>query len=129
MRQHVKAVGALYIGLGVLRLFVALVAFLAILGGGLISGDPTAVRVTSIVAPLVAIFLVTLGLPGIVGGYGLLKGKSWARYLVMVLAVFNLFDFPIGTILSLYTYWVLFHQESSVLFGDDNGLKASMATG
>ncbi len=129
MRQHVKAVGALYIGLGVLRLFVALVAFLAILGGGLISGDPMAVRVTSIAAPLVAIFLVTLGLPGIVGGYGLLKGKSWARYLVMVLAVFNLFDFPIGTILSLYTYWVLFHQESSVLFGDDNGLKASMATG
>lgn len=129
MRQHVKALGALYIGLGVLRLFVALAAFLAILGSGIISGDPIAVQVTSIVAPLVAVFLVTLGLPGIIGGYGLLKGKSWARYLVMVLAVFNLFDFPVGTILSVYTYWVLFHQESVVLFDDEAGLKATMATG
>ena len=129
MKQHVNVVGALYIVMGTLRLGVAFFAFVAIIGGGLISGDPEAMLVTSIVAPLVGLFLLLLSVPGIVGGIGLIKGKSWARYLVMVLAVFNLLDFPIGTAISLYSFWVLLQDETGLLFGDQPKFEAQMATG
>jgi hypothetical protein len=129
MKQHINVVGYLYIGLGALRIGAALLAFLAIIGGGLISGDPTAMLVTTIVAPIVALFLVALGIPGIIGGYALMQGKSWARYLVMFLAVFNLLDFPIGTFISVYTFWVLLHSETPQLFDDEPKFKIQMAAG
>ena len=129
MKQHINVVGALYIGLGALRVVAAVLAFLAIIGGGLISGDPTAMLATTIIAPVVALFLVALGIPGMIGGYALIQGKSWARYLVMFLAVFNLFDFPVGTFISVYTFWVLLHSESAQLFGAEPKFETQMAAG
>jgi len=116
MKQHVTIVASLNIGFGLLKLLVAAFVFLAVVGGGLISGDAEAMAITAIVGPAVASFLVLLAVPGIVGGLGLLKGKSWARILVLVLAVFDLVDFPVGTAISLYTLWVLLHNDTRELF-------------
>ena len=116
MKQHVTVVAALQIASGVLKIFVAVIAFVAIVGGGLLSGDVEAMAITGLVGPVVSFFLVMLAVPSILGGIGLLKGKAWARILVLVLAVFNLLDFPLGTMISLYTFWVLLHGETSELF-------------
>lgn len=116
MEKHVTVVGVLRIGLGVLGLFAALIVFAAVVGGGLISGDREAMRITAIVGPVIAFFLVLVSLPGIIGGIGLLKYKSWARILVMILAVFDLFNIPIGTALGIYTFWVLMRDETAQLF-------------
>lgn len=40
-------------------------------------------------------------------GWGLLKRKSWARMLALVLAFLGLLSFPFGTALGVYTIWVL----------------------
>ena len=116
MKQHVTIVATLHIIFGLVKLLLAAIAFVAIVGGGLISGDPEAMAITGIVGPIVAFFLVALAIPGIVGGIGLLKGKSWARLLVLVLAVLDLLDFPLGTAISIYTIWVLLNSETSALF-------------
>ncbi len=116
MKQHVTVVAALQIASGVLKIFAAVIAFVAIVGGGLLSGDVEAMAITGLVGPAVSFFLVMLAIPSILGGIGLLKGKAWARILVLVLAVFNLLDFPLGTMISLYTFWVLLHDETSELF-------------
>ena len=61
-----------------------------------------------------------LAVPSIAGGVGLLKGKFWARILVLILGIFNLIDFPIGTLIGIYTIWVLLNQETALLFeGED----------
>ena len=126
MKQHVTVVGALHIGLGILKLFAAVVALFAIVGGGLFSGDAEAMLVTGIVGPAVSLFLFLLAVPSIVGGIGLLKGKSWARILVLILGIFSLIDFPIGTIIGLYTLWVLLNQDTALLF-DREAKTASFA--
>ena len=128
MKQHVTVVGALHIGLGVLKLFAAVVAFFAIVGGGVLSGDAEAMLVTGIVGPAVGLFLFLLAVPSIAGGVGLLKGKSWARILVLILGIFNLIDFPIGTLIGLYTLWVLLNQETALLF-DGEAKAANFAAG
>ena len=60
---------------------------------------------------------------GIVGGIGLLKGKNWARVLVLFLAVLDLIDFPIGTAIGAYTFWVLLNNETSAMFDGAGGSK------
>jgi hypothetical protein len=65
---------------------------------------------------LILIFLVILSLPQLVGGIGLLKKRSWARILIIIASIFGLFHFPFGTILSIYSLWVLFSLGGEELF-------------
>lgn len=49
------------------------------------------------------IFLsMILFLPALAGGIGLLRGKTWARIIVLLLSILMLFIFPIGTVLGGY---------------------------
>jgi hypothetical protein len=44
---------------------------------------------------------------GFVAGWGLLERRPWARTLAIVVAVIALFNPILGTILGIYTLWVL----------------------
>lgn len=116
METHVKIVAWLYIILGVLGVLAAGIVFLAVAGGGLISGDRTAITVTGIVAFAVSGFLLLVSAPGIIAGIGLLSFRPWARILALILGVLNLPAFPTGTILGVYTLYALLDDESSRLF-------------
>ena len=127
MKQHVTIVATLQIVFGVLKLLLAAIIFVVFAAGGLISGDLQAMAIIGTVGLIVVVFLVALAIPGIVGGIGLLKGKSWARLLVLVLAVLDLLDFPLGTAVSVYTIWVLLNGETSALFSGKSLNDAEMA--
>ncbi len=116
MEQHVKMLGIIYIILSVLGILGGLIVLFTVGGAGLISGDPEAMAVTAIVATSIAIFALIVSLPGIIGGWGLLKRQSWARYLVLILGFINLLNIPFGTILGIYTLWVLFKEEAAQYF-------------
>jgi hypothetical protein len=116
MGKHIILLGWLYIVLSALGLLIALIVFTAVVGGGLISGDREAIAITSIVGSVVSGFLVLLSVPGIIAGIGLLKFRPWARMLALVLGILNLFNFPLGTALGVYTIWALLNDESTVVF-------------
>jgi hypothetical protein len=119
MDTHVKVLGWLWIVIGALGLLGALCAFVSIAGGGLISGEQDAIIATSITAIVIGSLIFLLSIPSIIAGIGLLKYKSWARILAIILAVLNLFAFPIGTALGIYTLWALLNKETTPLF--ENG--------
>jgi hypothetical protein len=121
MEKHVTLVGIFHIGLGALGLVGALIAFLFVVGGGLISGEPEAMVATTVIGSLIALVVGVLSVPAIVGGIGLLRYKPWARILVMILAVIDLFNVPIGTAVGIYTLWVLLQDETAALFGVEPG--------
>jgi len=64
----------------------------------------------------VVMFLLVISAPGIIGGYGILKKYSWARVLVHILGALNLLNIPFGTILGVYTFWVLLNEEAAKEF-------------
>jgi hypothetical protein len=117
MKSHVNVVAMLHIGLGALGVLAAIIIFVAVVGGGLLSGDQDAIVITRIVGSVLAAFFVLISAPSIIGGIGLLRRESWARVLVMILAVFQLFNVPIGTAVAIYTFWVLMQDETARLFG------------
>lgn len=115
-KEHVTVVAALRIGMSIVMLFGAAIVFVSVVGGGLLSGDLEAIRITGIVGTAVAGFLALLSVPGIVAGIGLLRRRNWARILTLVLSVFDLLAFPIGTLIAVYSIWILMQRETEVLF-------------
>ncbi len=121
MEKHVTVVGALRIGFGALGVLIALFVVVAIVGGGLISQDQEAILITSIVGPVVAAFILLFSLPSIIGGFGLLRRKSWARILVLILSLLDLLIIPIGTVFGGYSIWVLLNDETEEMFQSASG--------
>jgi len=116
MEIHVKVLGWLYIALGILGILGAAALFIVMVGGGLISGDEIAMKVTTLVGLIISGVLVLLSLPGIIVGVGLIQFQPWARILALVLGLLNLVAFPIGTLLGIYTIFVLLDVGTSPLF-------------
>ncbi len=115
MQQHITILGWLYIALGALGVFFA-VMILVIMGGvGMASGDAQAAALMGGLGLVIGIFAAALSLPSLIGGWGLLKGKSWSRILAIVLGCIQLLGFPVGTAIGIYTLWALTRPEAESL--------------
>jgi hypothetical protein len=117
---HVKVLGWLYILSSALMLVMGFLGLLLFAGIGLFgaidSAEPEAFAVLTILGTLGLIFFGLLSLPGLAAGYGLLKHKSWGRILALIVGIFKLFNFPLGTALAIYTFWVLIQDDASAYF-------------
>jgi hypothetical protein len=75
-----------------------------------------------------------LAVPGIVAGVGLFRYQPWARILGIIVSVFGLLRFPLGTIVGAYVIWVLVSKECTRLFEsksreEDPGLLSDTESG
>lgn len=116
MSTHVKIIGWLHIVFGVLGIFTAFAVFGGSMLGGLFSGSMKGMISMGVIGTFGAILVAALAIPGLIAGYGLLKYYEWARILTIVIAVLELIRFPFGTILGIYSLWVLLSSEGSALF-------------
>jgi hypothetical protein len=62
----------------------------------------------------IGVFLTATGILGLIAGWGLMERQPWARTLAIVAGFFALFHFGVGTVLGIYTLWVLLPQESAM---------------
>ncbi|KAA3663671.1 MAG: hypothetical protein DWQ04_09610 [Chloroflexi bacterium] len=120
IEQHVKILGWLHIAMNALVVLIAAVVFVILMVVGVASGDPDAAVILPIVAISIAGFLFVLSAIGILTGWGLLKQKSWARILAIVIGFLNLLNFPLGTLMGVYTIWVLLQDGASDYFAKYN---------
>ncbi len=120
IESHIALIAALRIGLGVLGLLAGCLAGAMLLGPGLLvfsfEGDPTALTILGLIAAFVATLLFVLSVPSIIAGIGLLKRWPWARLLTMVLAAFDVVNVPVGTLIAVYTFWVLMQPQAEQEF-------------
>lgn len=116
MRKHIEILAYLNIVWGVLTVFGGLIVAFFVAGSGLISGDDTAMWVTSLVGGGIGFFIAAMGGVSILAGWGLLKRQEWARILIIVLSILSLPGFPIGTALGVYGLWVMFNDEVKAEF-------------
>lgn len=119
MQKHIQLLGIIYIAYHAIGLAVAALIWGVMSSIAMMSGDPQAAGILTLVGTVIATILFTLSAPGVVGGIGILKGWWWARYLVLLLGFLNLINIPLGTILGIYTFWVLMQDESVEYFEAD----------
>jgi len=57
------------------------------------------------------IFILLSGVLSVFAGWGLLRLKPWARWLSIILGIFSLFAFPIGTVIGALIIWYLLKED------------------
>ena len=115
MKKHIELVGILHLVYSGLALVLGLFFFMLLSGIGVISHDAIALGVLGTIGMIICIIISVLAIPGIIAGIGLLKMKSWARILAIIVGCLNLLHIPFGTALGVYTLWVLLNDESRAL--------------
>ena len=116
METNVKILGWLHIVLGIFGAIIGAVVLFILLGTGLITGDREAMSILALVGTLVATIMSIISLPGIIAGVGLINFRPWARVFALILALLNVLNFPLGTILAVYTFVSLLSQYAAELF-------------
>ena len=120
MKTHLDVVGLIDLVTGVLFTALgALVSLGVLLFAPWFYGAPLwrpgdAVTVYAVVLGVSGVFLA-IGIPSLIAGVGLLKKKSWARMVAIMVAILAVTSFPIGTGAGIYTLWVLTHRETEPL--------------
>lgn len=102
-------------------LMISTGGFLSSLGPG--GSDPEGARIfaaligyNALFATAVSALWATVSIPGLVAGVGMLARKSWARVVGIVVSVFTLISFPVGTFIGAYTLFVLFQDAAATYF-------------
>jgi hypothetical protein len=116
VRQNVRILGWCFIVYGGILAIIGVGVGMIVLGGGAMSGDRQAMFITGAVGAGIAVLMIILSLPSIIAGLGLLKFRSWARILAIILGALHLLSFPFGTALGIFTLIVLLNQEAVPLF-------------
>jgi hypothetical protein len=113
METHKRLLAILHIVSGVLLSMLML--FLSIFISALLpfiigESEGDFPKFLEIIVPIVSIVstgvIVLFAIPSIIGGIALLNNKNWALTLLLVLGCFQLFSFPFGTALGVYSIWV-----------------------
>ena len=121
--KHINVISILHIVFSAPPLLAALIVFVAVAGGGLLSGEVNVIAITSLVAISVSGLLIILSLPGFIVGIGLLKRQAWARIAGLIVGFLELMAIPFGTVLGIYTVIILMKDESEEYFTPKKQLK------
>ena len=117
MDMHINILGWLLVGSGILTGIVALMILFA---GQIFRNLPIPwppempigmPHFITWVASMVGLGTAALAAAVAAAGVGLLQYRHWARTMAIIMAVLLLFHFPIGTVIAIYAFWVLFSHE------------------
>lgn len=107
MGRHVRILGWLHIFLGIVDLLVGLTAFGVLSGIGILSGDPGAFGIMSLIGSFAGVLMLIMALPNLIVGLGLLRNwGGWVIVLAVLLGLINVLHFPVGTAIGIYTFWI-----------------------
>ena len=116
-------VAGIHAVLGVLSLLPVLI--LTVVFGGVLAaattiahdveGGPQAAAILGVglatVLMIVVVATTLSGLLGLVGAYGVWRGDTWGDVALTVVSVLHVFNPPVGTLLAVFTGWVLWVRE------------------
>jgi hypothetical protein len=116
MKKHIELVGILQIVYHSVAIIWAVLVMIILAGGGLFAEDRLPMAVMLVVAMVILALVIVFSIPGIIGGWALLKMKPWGRILALVMGFLSLLEIPLGTALGIYTIWALMNDETIKLF-------------
>ncbi len=81
-----------------------------------VTPDKPSVGISLVMLGLAALVLLVILAANVAVGWGLLVLQNWARWAAIVLSVFRLVSFPVGTVIGGLIIYYLFQDEAKVAF-------------
>jgi hypothetical protein len=129
MEKHIKLVAILnivyrgFITIGSIVLFILAAVFGRIMEflerrGELHPSDfPSEILdIIPVIFVVIGIVMLLISLVAVIGSIGVLKRQEWGRITLLVVSFFNLIHVPLGTVLGVYSLWVLLNDEIIRIF-------------
>lgn len=57
-------------------------------------------------------YLIGMVLPSLLGAIALTQSKRWGLYLLVISGGIRIINFPLGTVLGIYTLWIYFNYKN-----------------
>jgi len=110
MESHKRILGILYLVWGLLTLLLVFginvfISFMMFHTNTRELDLPEMMMVEGIVRVIMGFVLLVISLPSIIGGIGMLYDKKWAFTIILIVGIFSLMSFPMGTAIGVYTLW------------------------
>jgi len=115
MERNLNVLGVLYIVLGAIGFLIATLFIAGFVSGNLALSDLKTVEITPSMATAATLLMILISIPQVIAGVGLLERAPWALLLTNLLSVVNLFSFPFGTAVGIYSLWLLSKPEARAL--------------
>jgi Ca2+/Na+ antiporter len=65
------------------------------------------------------LYVLLLPLLHLLTSYGVFTLSKWGRILALILSILYVWVFPLGTLLAIYTWWILFGETGRRLYSPD----------
>ncbi len=129
--KHIRTAGGLHVALGILAVLTAILLLVAVpvMMAGLEIAEREAnsaderdfIEFMQAAGPAVLVFFALLallvGVLGLIGGFGIMNGDVGKRGVAYAASALQLFNFPFGTIVAIYTFIALGMQGADEHFG------------
>ena len=122
MQLHVTILGWLFVGNAILT---ALAGCFILFAGHILERLPIVwpadipfdvSHLATFIATAFGLSLIILAAGIAAAGIGLLSYRSWARVLAIIVAVLLIFNFPLGTAVAIYTFWILLSDQGRAFY-------------
>lgn len=117
MKKHVTLVAALQIGFSTMGIIAGAILFFVFgFAQSFVEDVEVAEPVLNFIGTVLPGSILLTSILGLIGGIGLLTFQKWSRIFVMVISALICFVFPVGTVIGIYSLWVLMQDETIVMF-------------
>jgi hypothetical protein len=117
--EHNKYLGMAHVAYGVVHILLMLLIGVFVLGMMSLNagrGDRPPAAFMAVIMGFVVGINVLLAVPSFIAGYAFLKRKRWSKIAGIVAAVLSALRVPLGTAVSIYTFWFLFSAPGKALY-------------
>lgn len=117
MRTHVRIISVIDVILGALTILGGFAVVAASIGA-LTTTTATTAGTLGTVGFFSGLFVIGVGILGIVVGVKLGELRNWARITQIIYGALQLVNFPVGTIFGVYCLWAMLSEEGRMLFAE-----------
>lgn len=119
--EHNKFVGMANVGYGIIHVLMVGVMMLVMLPmmrvfANAPRGDAPPMELFGLIMGVAVLINVVLSIPNFVAGYAFLKQKRWAKTAGIVSGVVSAMSIPLGTAVSVYTFWFVFGEQGKIVY-------------
>jgi hypothetical protein len=104
-KTHQKILGAMLIAYSVMAIIAGVSLLVAIDFIKLFIFEDNIIGFVTVFSRIVGFTMLGVSIPGCIAGAGMIMEKGWAKTFSLIMGLFYLWFFPIGTILGAYAIW------------------------
>lgn len=116
LTRRIDLIGYLHVGYGMALVLLSVLVVVTMTAGTIVLPGVAAWAGGLGASITTGLLLAAVGSPSMLAGVLLIRRSAWSRAMVIILSVIDLFSFPVGTALGVFSLWILLKERARLEF-------------